>query len=428
VIWQIVKAEQLPFGKRILRRGCRGEDVKELQERLAAAGFYYGVPDGCYGILTEEAVGLLQQAYRLHRDGLAGPAVVAALAENSVKTGRIIYTVKPGDNITQISNRFGVLPPAWRRIPGNRPGVRLVYPGQRLLLYQKVFFLWEQAVAKPQRRVAVPVTGSIVCATAADEQGTSDAETLSPEGGERYYLCDLAPANNIKGELSLEACLQLVRRLPKGSNIKIGWDLRAEPGNTLFWRDGWLKKCLRVLGWKQIPLVVLTLPITSRGIRPPFWTQLDWIGRYAGLIMIEPDWEESTADNLQAAVRHWEKVLPQFARVGRRHALVLALSTHAWNWDEDLGVRRVAFSEVHRLRALYNQGSVITLPGRWELLRYLSQGRRQTLLYRERQWWEDLLQQVIKYNFTGLAIQDFGALGEAGPEIIAATFRVLQES
>jgi peptidoglycan hydrolase-like protein with peptidoglycan-binding domain len=426
VIWRIVRAEQIPFGKRILYRGCQGAAVKELQQRRAAAGFYCGDQDGCYGVLTEEAVCLLQQAFKLRRDGLAGPAVAAALTRNPVKTGRIIYTVKPGEYLAQISSRFGVLPAAWRRIPGNRPGVRGIYPGQRLLLYKKAFLIWEEGISVSRADSDPPATGIITVpeASKAMERGVGNALSTVP----RYYLSDLTAAGGKSGRLSLESCVKLLGQLQKLPNATIGLDLRTEPANTLIFRNDWTKKCLRALGWKQVPFVLLPFIINPRGVRQLCWAQLDWVSRYARLIMIEPVWEESTADNLQASARQWEKALPQLARFGRRKPLVLALSTHAWNWDENLTVRRVSLGEAQRIRALYNQGLITPLPGRWALLSYLCQGRRQELLYRERKWWENLLQQVVKYNFTGVALRDFGALGEDGPQLIAAAFSVLPES
>lgn len=84
--------------KPTLKRGSRGEDVKDLQKRLAL------LPDGIFGPLTEEAVKQFQSAHGLSADGIVGPktwtALVPALASAS-KTSRFVdeiiihYTATP---------------------------------------------------------------------------------------------------------------------------------------------------------------------------------------------------------------------------------------------------------------------------------------------------------------------------------------------
>lgn len=64
----------------VWRRGDTGEDVRALQERLTASGYWCGPPDAGYGHLTEQAVFGVQKANDLVRDGVAGPDVMAALA------------------------------------------------------------------------------------------------------------------------------------------------------------------------------------------------------------------------------------------------------------------------------------------------------------------------------------------------------------
>jgi peptidoglycan hydrolase-like protein with peptidoglycan-binding domain len=415
VFWRIVKMEQASFGKRVLRRGCRGDDVKELQQRLAAKGFYFGPPDGCFGVLTEEAVRLLQQTFKMRQDGLAGSAVVAALTRDSTQTGRIIYTVLPGDNLAQISMRFKVLPTAWRHIPGRRPGVRRIYPGQRLLLYQKAFFVWDDI---PDSSV-MAVTGIINCPTTVD---------TNEEVGGYYQLLNPAGPDGETGQATPDPNLAVTWKLKPASIGKIGLDLRTAAARDLLFRDGWFRKCLRTLGLTKLPFVLLPLPLAAPGFQRLFWAQMDWIGRYAGIIMIEPIWDESTVENFQASARQWEKVLPQFARIGGNQQLLLVLPTYAWHWDADRFLRRVTLAEVKLTRALYHQNTVAPLPGGFIMIRYLSQGRQQCLIYRECFWWEQLLQQIIKYNFTGLVIRDFRALGEEGPQLIAGAFSVLPKS
>ena len=69
----------MQFGKSILRRGCKGEDVAELQLRLA--GFNGTVWDGIYGHGTERQVIAFQRDYMNEKnpDGIVGPNTIRAI-------------------------------------------------------------------------------------------------------------------------------------------------------------------------------------------------------------------------------------------------------------------------------------------------------------------------------------------------------------
>lgn len=67
-------------GRRTLRKGDKGEDVKALQRALKAAGYDVDV-DGDYGPQTERAVKAFQRDNGLTRDGVAGPNTLAKLAD-----------------------------------------------------------------------------------------------------------------------------------------------------------------------------------------------------------------------------------------------------------------------------------------------------------------------------------------------------------
>lgn len=56
----------------LLRSGSIGPEVRRLQERLLALGFYQGELDGQYGGGTKAAVVLFQQQHGLNPDGMAG--------------------------------------------------------------------------------------------------------------------------------------------------------------------------------------------------------------------------------------------------------------------------------------------------------------------------------------------------------------------
>ena len=66
-----------------LREGARGSAVRELQQRLLAAGFNPHGTDGYFGPKTNAAVLAFQGAHGLKRDGLVGPITWAKL----LKTG-----------------------------------------------------------------------------------------------------------------------------------------------------------------------------------------------------------------------------------------------------------------------------------------------------------------------------------------------------
>lgn len=61
------------------RSGAEGPEVAALQGRLQELGFWLPVADGHFGSLTAQAVMAFQKHAGLARDGVAGPATLAAL-------------------------------------------------------------------------------------------------------------------------------------------------------------------------------------------------------------------------------------------------------------------------------------------------------------------------------------------------------------
>lgn len=59
--------------------GSRGDEVKQIQEKLKRWGYYNGNVDGIYGSQTLEAVRYFQRKNGLTVDGIAGPATLQAM-------------------------------------------------------------------------------------------------------------------------------------------------------------------------------------------------------------------------------------------------------------------------------------------------------------------------------------------------------------
>lgn len=63
-----------------LKLGSQGQDVRNVQQKLKALGFYKGNVDGDFGEATEKAVKAFQKQYGLTVDGKVGSATMAKLA------------------------------------------------------------------------------------------------------------------------------------------------------------------------------------------------------------------------------------------------------------------------------------------------------------------------------------------------------------
>ena len=62
----------LPTAAPVMRTGSKGQEVKDLQTRLSALGYYNGKIDGEFGPETKEAVTAFQKANGLEADGIVG--------------------------------------------------------------------------------------------------------------------------------------------------------------------------------------------------------------------------------------------------------------------------------------------------------------------------------------------------------------------
>ena len=99
----------------LLRVGDRGDAVRDLQQRLIAAGFPIA-PDeiGLFGPATEGGVRAFQTRRTIRVDGVVGRETWAALVESGFELGdRLLYLRSPnlrGDDVTELQrtlNRLG---------------------------------------------------------------------------------------------------------------------------------------------------------------------------------------------------------------------------------------------------------------------------------------------------------------------------------
>ena len=97
----------------LIRRGERGDAVRELQEHLVAAGFAPSERPGTFGTGTEAAVRAFQGARGLRVDGICGPETWSALVEAGFHLGdRLLYLRAPlvrGDDVVDLQQRLNAL-------------------------------------------------------------------------------------------------------------------------------------------------------------------------------------------------------------------------------------------------------------------------------------------------------------------------------
>ena len=80
---------QLGVNAEALKRGSRGDLVRQLQTRLRSWGYYSGTVDGVYGAKTESAVRTFQKRNGLTADGTAGSATQSRLYANNAVTAQV---------------------------------------------------------------------------------------------------------------------------------------------------------------------------------------------------------------------------------------------------------------------------------------------------------------------------------------------------
>lgn len=243
---RLYATETLPLGGRILRVGCRGADVRELQRELAALGFGAEV-DGDFGYATQQAVRRFQARFDLVCDGVAGPRTISALRRAREGEGLVAYRIRPGDDLSAAAASLGLAADALRRRNGLRRRDRLV-PGRLLLSHVRTIFLAHGEPHPPSLRVTAALGPAIeltLDGPAATEKPSRETLPVLRAGDETWRL--------------------LLRR-PRAWSALAGRLRRAARD------DGWLGYILEAPDWfwRARRSAGLLAALADRAEKPPF--------------------------------------------------------------------------------------------------------------------------------------------------------------
>lgn len=420
---KIMAVTEVPLGRRTLRLGSQGNDVRELQQLLAASGFYFGSIDGAYGILTEEAVSLFQKTTNLRNDGIAGTQSITALKGISSKLNRIVYTVKPKESLKTVSQKLGVSVSAWRGIPGQGNPQRKIYPGMKLLLNQKVVF------SSGKKAEGFPATASLESGWELAEDGElirlNNKNSLEP-----YLALTTQPDTWRKVLSSHNDWKKLGVNLKRECGRRWGVDLRNAPLESIFrWKD-LLHYLCETMTIKQIPFIILPMLGDGKTIQNKlYWLNLPQISNFARLLLIEPLAELNSPLKFIKSKTHFVRTLHRIVSYNLASKTLLMGCVGGWDWnlDQSNQYRQVSFKEA-RLFAAMNHLSTKYNPDTFDtMVGYMRRGERHCLIYRDQQGWRDWVRIGLKYNFLGFVIHNSKDLGRFASELIRDAFGVLPE-
>lgn len=112
--WEVLVDSAWSFGSRLLyltSPPLRGDDVEQLQVRLARLGFHCGKADGVFGPLTVRGLSEFQHNTGLVADGICGPATVRALERIGGQTGSGpgVVSVREEERLREASSAAGAI-------------------------------------------------------------------------------------------------------------------------------------------------------------------------------------------------------------------------------------------------------------------------------------------------------------------------------
>lgn len=416
--WRLLTVDQLPLGHRVLRYGCQGKDVQELQKLLLQGGFYFGEVDGYYGVLTEEAVILAEKTFKLRIDGVAGQQVISALQQLARKAGRIVYTVKKYDSLENISQKFGVSPSAWDSIAGQGHPRKKLFPGMKLMLSEKALFDWRETQSVTPSplfsatfhvRVEITLTGQME----SREEFSKDGFHVIGATGEVWETV-----------LVRRACQhQLIADLKKLSGVKFGLDLRDIPPELQTFQGKFLRTVLKGLNKRQFDfLVVRANPSLKQFKNRIFLMELGELSSYGRWLLVEPPLFLGNEDVETIMETYW-RLLPKLNQ-GTMHRIFPMVATNGWECGGTEG-RTVSYRESKILRALHFR-SARYLPGIfYTRVEWVQSGENRRLYYRDNQGWVDYFDYLKRYHFPGTVICQPAALENTLAQLVPNAFAVM---